>query len=104
MRKLHVAFIIFLVVSFFLSGCVRYRYSEQEIIGLTSREIIEKYGDFDRTIHALPNADGLYCNCACGYLIAEARKGFLGTTPPEYFMISFDENGIAIWCGYEQVV
>lgn len=86
-----------------LAGCSKMRYKEDDIIGLTSVEIVEKYGDFDRP-QGKPNEDGLYRNCACGYLISEAKKGYLGTTPPEYFMITFDENGIACYCKYEKVV
>ena len=51
-----------------------------------------------------PNEDGLYCNCACGYLIKPKKVGYLGTTPPEYFMIFFDETGVAKHCCYEKVV
>ena len=76
-------------------------YSEADFIGLSSQEITNKYGDFDNTRNR-PSPDGLYRNCGCGYMVTEARKGFLGTTPPEYFMIYFDENGIAYRCAYEE--
>lgn len=84
-----------------LSGCAKY--SEDDIMGQTSAEIIEKYGDFDRK-QGSPDYDGLYRDCACGYLVSEKKVGFLGTTPPEYFMIYFNDDGIADWCDYEQVV
>ena len=84
-----------------LSGCSKY--TEDDFLGLTSLEIIEKYGDFDRKRGA-PDEDGLYRDCACGYLISEKETNFFGTTPPEYFMIYFDENGVADWCNYEKVV
>ena len=83
------------------SGCSKY--TEDDFLGLTSLEIIEKYGDFDRK-RGTPDEDGLYRDCACGYLISEKETNFFGTTPPEYFMIYFDENGIADWCNYEKVV
>ena len=86
-----------------LAGCSKTRFKENDIIGLTSAEIVEKYGEFDRPQGKL-GEDGLYRNCACGYLISEAKTGYLGTTPPEYFMITFDENGIACYCKYEKVV
>ncbi len=90
---------VLLITAF--SGCSKY--TEDDIIGLTSLEIIEKYGDFDRK-RGTPDEDGLYRDCACGYLISEKETDFFGTTPPEYFMIYFDENGVADWCNYEKVV
>lgn len=102
--KLKQVFAVTLIMLFVLpvlSGCAKY--SEDDIIGFTSSEIVEKYGDFDRK-RGTPDEDGLYRDCDCGYLISEKKVGFLGTTPPEYFMIYFDENGVADWCDYEQVV
>ena len=101
MKKVYILFAALLVIALCLSSCAKY--SEDDIIGLTSSEIIEKYGDFDRK-RGTPDEDGLYRDCACGYLISEEKVGFLGTTPPEYFMIYFDENGVAHWCNYEKVV
>ena len=103
MKKMYVILVLFLVPLFCLQGCGNARYSEEDIVGLSSDEIVDKYGDFDRK-QGNPDSSGLYRDCLCGYLVTEARKGFLGTTPPEYFMIHFDENGIADWCIYEQVV
>lgn len=88
-------------MSLCLLACEKYK--ESEIIGLNSSEIIEKYGEFDRP-QGEPGEDGLYRKCSCGYLVAEKRVGFLGSTPPEYFMIDFDENGLPTHCRYEQVV
>ena len=102
MRKLCILLMVILVVvSTF--GCVNARYKEENIIGLTSSEIVKKYGDFDRK-QGTPDTEGVYRNCACGYLTKEANKGVLGTTPPEYFMIYFDSDGIARFCNYEEVV
>lgn len=103
MRKYYVVFAAIVIITLFFSGCGKARYTEDEIIGLTSSEIVEKYGDFDRK-QGFPNKDGLYRDCACGYLISEKNTGFFGTTPPEYFMIYFDEDGFAHLCEYEQVV
>lgn len=101
MRKIYKLFVALLVIMLCLSSCSKY--TEDDIIGLTSSEIIEKYGDFDRK-RGTPDEDGLYRDCACGYLISEKKTDFFGTTPPEYFMIYFDENGVAHWCNYEKVV
>lgn len=79
-----------------LVGC-SLRYDANDFIGKTSTEIISKYGAFDCTL--LPaSADGLYKNCACGYIEKEARVNFLGTSPEVLFFIVFNENGIAIDC------
>lgn len=103
MRRLYVLLSILLVAAVCFSSCNKERYKEEDIVGLTASEIVEEYGDFDRK-QGYPDADGLYRNCACGYLISEEKKGVLGTTPPEYFMIYFDDDGIAYWCRYEEVV
>lgn len=103
MRKKYILFAVIVMVMFGFCSCGKAQYAEDEIIGLTSFEIIEKYGDFDRK-QGVPCEDGLYRDCACGYLISEKRVGFFGTIPPEYFMIYFDEDGFAHWCEYEQVV
>lgn len=103
MRKNYLLFTVIVMIALCFSGCGKSQYTEDEIIGLTFFEIVEKYGDFDRT-QGFPDEDGLYRDCACGYIISEKRVGFLGTTPPEYFMIYFDEDGVANWCRYEEVV
>lgn len=102
MKRILAIVLLMLLILCVLSGCEK-KYSEDEIIGLTSIEIVEKYGDFDRT-QGFPDEDGLYRDCACGYLFSEKRVGFFGTTPPEYFMIYFDEDGVAHWCRYEEIV
>lgn len=102
MKKI-VLFAVIVLITICFSSCGKKQYAEDEIVGLTSIEIVEKYGDFDR-MQGSPGEDGLFRDCACGYLVSEKRVGFLGTTPPEYFMIYFDEDGFADWCRYEQVV
>ena len=92
--------LIFMLLFSFL-GCTKSQYSESDFIGLTSKEIVEKYGDFDHR-RSNPSDDGLYRNCGCGYMVKEAKVGFLGTTPPEYFMVYFDGEGIAYRCAYEE--
>lgn len=102
-KKFALLLAVIVLITFCFSGCGKVKYDEDKIIGLTSIEIVEKYGDFDRK-QGSPGEDGLYRDCSCGYLISEKRVGFLGTTPPEYFMIDFDEDGAAYQCRYEQVV
>lgn len=75
-------------------------YDPEDFIGLTSAEIVEKYGEFDAQ-RAYSGKNNLYYKGACGYIVAEAQVGFLGTEPPKYFMIYFDENGIAYKCADE---
>ncbi len=70
----------------FSSGCSG-RYREKDIIGKTSDQIIEIYGQFD-CITMPASQDGLYRNCRCGYSIKEELL----------FFIFFDENGIAVKC------
>ncbi len=103
MKKALLLFVTVFVIVLCISGCAEKPYTEESIIGLSSAEIVEKFGDFDRK-QGEPDNRGLYCDCACGYLISEAKAGFFGATPPEYFMIYFDENGIADFCRYEQIV
>ena len=98
-KILLIVLVLFLVVS--LSACKPY--DPDDFIGLNSDEIIAKYGEFDvhkATLRAT-EAAYLYCNGACGYMVKEEQVGFLGTDPPEYFMIYFDANGIAYKCTYE---
>ena len=102
MRKKYVLLAVIVMITLCFISCGK-KYSEEEIIGLTSSEVIEKYGDFDRA-QGSPGEDGLYRDCSCGYLISEEKVGYLGTTPPEYFMIDFDKDGVAFQCRYEQVV
>ena len=103
MKKKYVSFAVIFLLMICFPGCGKEQYDEDEIIGLTSYEIVEKYGDFDRK-QDVPGRDGLYRDCGCGYLISEERVGFFGTTPPKYFMIYFNEDGIAHYCRYEEVV
>ncbi len=82
------------------SGCSQTKYNEDDFLGLTSKEIQERYGKFDN-VRNNPDDDGLYKLCRCGYIVKPAQKGFWGKTEPELFMISFDANGIAYKCVYE---
>ena len=79
-----------------LAGCSDSRYDIDWIIGKTSAEVIDKYGEFDCTYMPV-GEDGLY-RSKCGYTVKKPRRGFLGTSPEVLLFISFDENGIAIDC------
>ena len=99
--------ILFAVITAMLlcfSSCsTKYIYDADEVVGLTSIQIVEKYGDFDRS-PGYPNEDGLYCKTYCGYLITPASKGLFGSPYPEYFMIYFNENGVATYATYREIV
>lgn len=106
MKKTCILLAVLLVFLLCLSSCSKKPYSEEDFIGLSSIEIVEKYGEFDigPGWHHNPGDDGLYRDCSCGYLVTPERVGFLGTEPAEYFMIYFNEDGIADFCEYRQYV
>lgn len=81
-----------------LVGC-SVKYNEEDIIGKTSNEIIDVYGEFDNVIGIdVPDEDGVYRNCRCVYTIEESKQGFPGSSDEILFYIRFDENGIATDC------
>ncbi len=82
-----------MLLSFY--ACTAEPYDEEWIIGKTSEEIKEKYGEFDHT-HNDPSEDGLYRDTSCGYLTKDKKVGSLGTSPEEYYMIRFDSEGRAV--------
>ena len=94
MKKITVCIIV-LLTTFLFFGCSKY--NERDLLGKTSAEIVEQYGEFD-CIGTPADADGLYRSTTCGYAIREARAGFLGTNPEMLFFISFDANGVAVSC------
>ena len=104
MKRKCILFVVIVAILLCFSSCgTKYKYDADEVVGLTSIQIVEKYGNFDRS-PGYPNEDGLYCNVRCGYLITPASKGCSGSPYPEYFMIYFDENGVATLARYEQTV
>ena len=77
---------------FCLTSCSRY--DEDWIIGKTSSEIVEKYGEFDLCFGKTElRADGNYYNGACGYMTKKIDPGIYPSD--EYYMIYFDEEGKA---------
>lgn len=72
------------------------RYEPDNFIGLTAKQIIDRYGEFDRCSYW--NSTGHYR--AGVYIVKPERVGFLGTYNEEYFVIRFDENGVAYECEY----
>lgn len=80
------------------------KYDVDWMMGKTSKEIIEQYGQFDM-ISNYPDEDGLYKNVICGYTLRERTPGFLDAIEEKILFIYFDENGIAEsydWNGYRK--
>ncbi|MBE6579774.1 MAG: hypothetical protein E7651_08235 [Ruminococcaceae bacterium] len=101
-----IVFLLCTVLCTVLSGCGGY--DTEWIVGKTSVEIQEQYGTF-YMVKLLPDSryvqadtEVLYTNAKGYYLIEDERVGWLGTYPEEYFVIRFDENGIAVDC-YEEL-
>lgn len=91
-------------------ACCQYKYMEEKnkyqefkdnVLGKTSAEIEEIYGEFDNT-GMRRGDDGLFRSTRCSYIVIEKRVGFLGTTPPWVISIGFDANGVAYRVCFEQ--
>ena len=85
--------ILSVLVVLILTGCARYE--KCDLLGKTSEQIMDIYGEFD-CVGMPADTDGLYRNCCCGYMIRSSRTGFLGTAPEVLFFITFDSDGIAV--------
>lgn len=72
-------------------------YNEEDFIGLTAAEIVDKFGEYDH-IHSDADEDGVIRNNAIGYKIGGGTFGEFGTKPPIYFLAYIDENGICYKC------
>lgn len=72
------------------------RYDPDNFIGLTAEQIINRYGEFDRSY--VWNSTGHYRVGV--YIVKPEYVGFFGTYNEEYFVIRFDENGVAYECEY----
>lgn len=73
------------------------QYNKDWIIGKTSAEIQENYGEFDQA-RMPPSSDGLYRRCTCSYFLTEEQVA----DSIMMFSISFDENGVAHDCWTEE--
>lgn len=86
------------VIMLALTGCSD-KYNEDDFIGKRSDEIVANYGEFDNVLGIdVPDEDGIYRNCRCGYIIEEPHTGFLRASEEVLFFIQFDEDGIATEC------
>ena len=73
-----------------------HRWDAENFIGLTAEQIIDRNGEFYGCIFW--DTTGHYRKGV--YLVKPQRVGYFGTDPEEYFVIYFDENGIAYECEY----
>ena len=98
-------FIIFLFIlslPFIYNGLKRiyfHNYKESLILGKTSAEVVELYGEFDQCT-GFRGEDGLLRSGRGVYIVREREaSGFLVYVPQKLFYISFDANGIAVKTG-----
>ena len=92
MKKACLLLAVVLVVVCLLSGCHWKRYREEDILGLTVTQVIEKYGEFDKRTWDLK------ARLSGWYITRPASKGFFGKPYTEYFVIDFDYDGVAVKC------
>ena len=76
---------------------IYYVYQINWIMGKTSEEVRERYGQFV-SYSKPPDEDGIVRNGVGYYCIIPARGGFLGTYPAYMFGIGFDQDGYADKC------
>ena len=98
MKKI-IGFSLLITLLFTLCACREDTgmYEPDWIIGKTSLEVEERYGEFYQP-SILRSSDGLFRNTACHYLLRE-KPTFFGDVEITLFSITFDENGIAYeWC------
>jgi len=75
-------------------------YDGKDFIGLTSKQIEDKYGEF-YSHKQPPDEDGIYRSTSCKYMVSEGKSDAFGENRlPIYFVISFDKDGIACYCKY----
>jgi len=101
MKRKHVVLLVILTILlvFSITGCKSYHnpYNEEDFIGRTAAEIVDKFGEYDH-IHSDADEDGVIRNNAIGYKIGGGTFGEFGTYPPIYFLAYIDENGICYKC------
>ena len=92
-----ISLLTFSILLTFVVVCVEVlpkQYNAEWIIGKTADEIIERYGEFDRTMAKE------YGIREGAYLTKAERTGFLGIEPAEYYVIYFNSDGYA--CAVEK--
>ncbi len=99
MNRLALVCLLVLCVAVLLSACTQHPYDEEWVIGKTSAEIEEKYGKFDRREWDY-REDGLLYGTDAGYILKESRVFWFGKTMEELFVVRFNQEGIAISCGF----
>ena len=72
-------------------------YNPDRFIGLTYDQIVARYGEFDFYYFKDPET-GIY---AYGYIVKGGRMGVEAINPPIYFIVYFNENGVAYTCQYD---
>lgn len=85
---------ILICILFFLIGCKPY--NSDDFIGLSSQQIVEEFGEFDR--YSFWDSTKNYRTGV--YIVKPKRVGFFGTYNEEYFVIRFDKKGFAYECEY----
>ena len=99
---------VFLLVAFFcFLGVFIYnhptslKYNDRWIKGKNRDQITVRYGDFadhdEYSLYSLSSNESKFKEGTTReiYLLKEKSIGFLGTYPPEFYVIEFDENGFA---------
>jgi len=99
-KRLTISILCFLLIGVIvsLSACssqiVAGKYDKDWILGKTSSEIEERYGEFDLCNSSTQiNENGNYYRTSCGYMTKQWSP--YATAKDEFFMICFDEDGVA---------
>lgn len=98
--RISVLIILLVILSISFTSCLslrlnkKYAYDADWMIGKTSFQIQEKFGQFNYT-SADRNEDGLYYNCECGYYTFRGEGIFYnGVIWQKYLILHFNEDGI----------
>lgn len=86
--------LLLLISIVLLSIIIPKQYNKNWILGKTADEIVDRYGEFDRTFtKEYEIREG-------AYLTKAERIGYLGIVPAEYYVIYFNTDGYA--CAVEK--
>ena len=72
-------------------------YNPNQFLGLTYDQIVARYGEFD-FLRFEDQETGTY---AYGYVVSQGQVGAEATDPPIYFIVYFNEDGVACDCAYD---